>query len=104
MPRRAECPSVGRRFGTPPRCICRPAGQLAARRLPWGDILSDILGDIRSWPASERVSHYRELAAKLRQMAEMETAGPMRDQLLALAEQYQQLASNLSDRRPKPER
>ena len=66
--------------------------------------MNDVLNDIRSWPASERVSHYREMVAKLRQMAEMETAGPMRDQLLALAEQYRQLASNLSDRRPRPER
>jgi len=62
------------------------------------------LNDIRSWPASQRVSHYRELAAKLRHMAEMETVGPTRNQLLALAEQYQQLASNLSGRQPSPER
>jgi hypothetical protein len=85
-------------------CICRSAGQLAARRLPWGDLLGDILNDVRSWPASQRVSHYRELAARLRQMAEMETVGPMRDQLLALAEQYQQLASKLIDRWPRAER
>jgi hypothetical protein len=37
-------------------------------------------------------------------MAEMETLGPTRNQLLALAEQYQQLASNLSSRQPSPKR
>jgi len=51
--------------------------------------------NIRSWPASQRLERYRELVAKLRRMAETETAPKLRAQLLALAHQYQQLVTSL---------
>jgi len=54
--------------------------------------------DIRSWPASQRSPHYQELATKLRRMAELETMPKMRAQLLALADQYQQLAMSLREK------
>jgi hypothetical protein len=54
--------------------------------------------DILSWPASQRSAHYNELSAKLRRMAEIETVPKMRAQLLALANQYRELAMSLRDK------
>ncbi len=51
--------------------------------------------DIRSWPASQRLEHYQELATKLRRMAETETVPKLRAQLLTLARQYQELVTSL---------
>lgn len=50
---------------------------------------------IRSWPNKDRAAHYREQAAKLREMAEAETAEAVRGQLLALSEQYARIANKL---------
>ena len=55
--------------------------------------------DIRSWPVSQRVEHYQELAAKLRRMAETETVPALRAQILALARQYQELVTSLRTKR-----
>jgi hypothetical protein len=46
--------------------------------------------------AQERVTHYREHAAKLRKMAETEPAGPLRKNLLSLADQYDGLADSMT--------
>ena len=43
--------------------------------------------------AHERAAHYREHAAKLREMAEKESAGRLRTNLLSLADQYEGLAA-----------
>jgi hypothetical protein len=51
---------------------------------------------IRSWPSGRRAAHYLEQAGKLRDMAEAEPPGDLRDQLLALAAQYADLAANLA--------
>ena len=51
---------------------------------------------IRSWPNKDRAAHYREQAAKLREMAEAETAVAVRQQLLTLANEYTRLVSRLS--------
>ena len=50
---------------------------------------------IRSWPNKERAAPYRYQAAKLREMAELETTEAMREQLLALSHQYTQLVDRL---------
>jgi hypothetical protein len=55
--------------------------------------------DIRSWPASQRLEHYQELATKLRGMAEAEKVPELRAQLLALARQYQELVTGLRTKR-----
>jgi len=55
--------------------------------------------DIRSWPASQRLEHYQELANKLRRMAEAEKVPELRAQLLALARQYQELVTGLRSKR-----
>jgi hypothetical protein len=51
---------------------------------------------VRSWANARRAAHYREQAEKLRDMAEAEPPGDLRDQLLALAAQYADLAANLA--------
>jgi hypothetical protein len=51
---------------------------------------------VRSWPNERRAAHYREQAGKLRDMAEAEPRGELRDQLLVLAAQYDDLAANLA--------
>ena len=48
------------------------------------------------WPNRERAAHYREQSAKLRALAEAEPAGEMHDQLIALAEQYEDLVERLT--------
>lgn len=48
------------------------------------------------WPSAERAAHYREQARKLRALAEAEPVGESKDQLLALAEQYEQLVLRLA--------
>jgi hypothetical protein len=55
--------------------------------------------DIRSWPASQRLEHYQELANNLRRMAEAEKVPELRAQLLALARQYQALVTGLRTKR-----
>jgi hypothetical protein len=55
--------------------------------------------DIRSWPASQRLEHYQELANNLRRMAEAEKVPALRAQLLALARQYQELVTGLRTKR-----
>jgi hypothetical protein len=50
---------------------------------------------VRSWPNVQRAAHYLAQAKKLRELAEMEAPGEMRDQLLTLAAQYDGLAANL---------
>ena len=48
------------------------------------------------WSNPERAAHYREQAIKLRQMAEAEPPGKIRDQLLDLADQYEGLAKSVT--------
>jgi hypothetical protein len=48
------------------------------------------------WPNSERAAHYREQAQKLKALAEAEPPGEMRDQLMALVEQYEDLVERLT--------
>jgi len=55
--------------------------------------------DIR-WSARQRAAHYEQQADRLRRMAEAEAVAQMRDQLLAVAQQYQQLAENLKADNP----
>ena len=55
--------------------------------------------DIRSWPASQRLEHYQELANNLRRMAEAENVPELRAQLLGLARQYQELVTGLRPKR-----
>jgi hypothetical protein len=50
---------------------------------------------IKSWPNRERAAHYREQAAKLREMAEAETREAMREQLLSLSTEYTRLVTRL---------
>ena len=47
------------------------------------------------WPVRERVAHYQAQADKLRRMAGAETVERIRDELLAVARQYQELANSL---------
>jgi hypothetical protein len=47
-------------------------------------------------PNSERAAHYREQAQRLRALADAEPLGEMRDQLLALVEQYEDLVKRLA--------
>ena len=49
----------------------------------------------RSWPSVERAAHYRDQATKIREMAEREPLGRVRDSFLALAAQYEDLAKSL---------
>ena len=51
--------------------------------------------DLQSWRASERATHYQEQADKLRSLATLELAVKARGRLLALADEYQQLADTL---------
>jgi hypothetical protein len=51
---------------------------------------------VRSWPNGQRAVHYREQAKKLRNMAGGETRDELRDQLLTLAAQYEQMAAHLT--------
>ena len=53
-----------------------------------------------SWPKGERSTHYQEVADKLRGLAASEHAVVVRARLLALAEQYQKLATNLKPAQP----
>ena len=48
------------------------------------------------WPNAERAAHYRDQAQKLRVLADAEPVGGTKDQLLALAEQYEQLVLRLA--------
>ena len=55
---------------------------------------------IRSWPKGERATHYQEVADKLRGLAASEHVVAVRGRLLALAEQYQKLATGLKPAQP----
>jgi hypothetical protein len=44
---------------------------------------------------SQRAEHYRDQAAKLRELAERARAGKARDQQLGLADEYERLAASL---------
>jgi hypothetical protein len=52
--------------------------------------------NVPSWPSAQRAAHYLTQAKKLRELAEMEPPGEMRDQLLALARDYDGLVANLT--------
>ncbi len=53
--------------------------------------------------AHARAAHYREQAAQLRDMAEAEPIGKLRDRLLDVAAQYDRLAEGLAmGNRPMP--
>ena len=52
--------------------------------------------DFRTRPSGERAEQYEREAKKFRRMAEAEPIGFIREQLTALAEQYQELAMSLS--------
>ena len=51
--------------------------------------------DFRTRPTGERAEQYEREAKKFRRMAEAEPIGFIREQLTALAEQYQELAMSL---------
>jgi hypothetical protein len=57
--------------------------------------------DIQSWPASRRALHYGTEAEKFRRMADAEPVGRVREQLLSVARQYQELAESLKADRPR---
>jgi hypothetical protein len=48
--------------------------------------------------AKERAAHYEQEADKFRRMAEAEPVEHIRQELLAVAEQYQKLADSLDNR------
>jgi hypothetical protein len=52
------------------------------------------LAVMRSVPM--RVRRYQEEAARFRRMAEIETGDKLRQSLISLAEQYEELATNLA--------
>ena len=49
---------------------------------------------------SERLAHYRQLAAQFREWAEAETNQEARAGLLDLARQYDRLASDIVEKKP----
>ena len=51
-----------------------------------------------SWPIPQRIAHYQSEADRLRSMAEAEPT--IREELLAVARQYQQLADGLKTGAP----
>jgi len=53
-----------------------------------------------SWPIPQRIAHYQSEADRLRRMAAAETIATIRDKLLAVAQQYQQLADGLKTGAP----
>ena len=53
-----------------------------------------------SWPIPQRIAYYRTEADRLRRMAEAEPIKAIRDELLAVAQQYQQLADGLKTGAP----
>src|SRR2546423_15721536 len=64
--------------------------------------------DFRTRTAKERAAHYEQEADKFRRMAEAEPVEHIRQELLAVAEQYRKLADSLDHRQrlksPKPNR
>jgi hypothetical protein len=48
---------------------------------------------------AERAEHYRDRAAKVRELAQTAPLGKSRDQLLDLADQYERLAASLEETR-----
>jgi hypothetical protein len=54
--------------------------------------------DFVTHAAHERAAHYREHAAQLRKMAEKESTGRLRNNLLSLADQYEELAARAAVR------
>ena len=56
--------------------------------------------DFSSRSAKERAAHYEREAEKFRRMAEAETVGHIRAQLVSVAEQYQGLADSLKSGQP----
>jgi len=53
-----------------------------------------------SWPIPQRTAHYQNEANRLRQMAEIEPIEAIRDELLAVARQYDNLAEGLKSGAP----
>jgi hypothetical protein len=54
---------------------------------------------VRSRSSPQRAEHYRDQAAKLRELAETTPASKFRDQLLDLADQYDRLAAGVEESR-----
>ena len=54
--------------------------------------------DFRTRTAKERAAHYEQEAEKFRRMAEAEPVEHIRQELLAVAEQYRRLADSLNTR------
>jgi hypothetical protein len=54
--------------------------------------------DFTTRTAKERAAHYEQEAEKFRRMAEVEPIENIRQELLAVAEQYQELADSLDNR------
>ena len=48
-----------------------------------------------SWPNEQRAAHYRAQAQSLRDMADGEAVGGLRESLVDLAEQYDRLAVSI---------
>src|SRR5262249_24227722 len=53
-----------------------------------------------SWPIPQRIAHYQSEASRLRHVAEAEPIAAIREELLAVARQYQQLADGLKTGEP----
>ena len=53
-----------------------------------------------SWPIPQRIAHYQNEANRLRQIAETEPIEVIRDELLAVARQYDNLAEGLKSEAP----
>jgi hypothetical protein len=53
-----------------------------------------------SWPIPQRIAHYENEADRLRRLAEAEPIAAIRDELLAVARQYESLAEGLKTGAP----
>jgi len=51
---------------------------------------------LSSWPAKVRAAHYQSEASRFHLMAEAEPSDRVRNQLLSVSQQYQQLADSLN--------
>ena len=51
-----------------------------------------------TWSSRDRIVFYRTDAARFRRMAEAESRAPVRDRLVALAQDYRRIAESLEGR------
>jgi hypothetical protein len=53
-----------------------------------------------SWPIPQRIAHYQSEGDRLRRMAEAEPVTAIREELLPIAQQYENLANGLKTGAP----